>query len=69
MLYPSDVRSLVQAPVLTAFIPSLLQGEAFRISIHSWEKPEPSQAMGSLVGLEDAVLFEARVYIDGFLVA
>jgi hypothetical protein len=47
----------------------LLQGEAFRISIHSWERPKPSKTLESLMQLDDNVVFEARVYLDGALKA
>jgi hypothetical protein len=56
-------------PIVTSFIGSLLQGEAFRISIHSWERPKPSKALESLMQLDDNVVFEARVYLDGALKA
>jgi hypothetical protein len=60
---------VTQLPLLTSFVPSLFQNAPFRVSIHSWEKPKPSRMMESLVGPQDAILFEARVYIDGVLVA
>ncbi len=66
--YPFDTQSMTQLPVLTSFIPSLLQHEPFRVSIHNWEKPKSSRLMESLVGPEDAILFEGRVYVDGVLV-
>jgi hypothetical protein len=67
--FASDGPPISQLPVLTSFIPSLFQNAPFRVSIHSWEKPKPSRMMESLVGPHDAILFEARVYIDGVLVA
>ena len=48
---------------------SLMQGDDFRISIHSWERPKPSKALESLMQLDDQVVFEARVYLDGVLKA
>lgn len=44
-----------------------MQGNEFRISIHSWERPTPSKALESLIHLDDTVVFEARVYLDGAL--
>jgi hypothetical protein len=52
-------------PVLTSFIPSLLPDSAFRVSIHSWERPRPSRTMESLMQLDDSIAYEVRVYIDG----
>lgn len=52
-------------PVLTTYIPSLREHTAFRVSIHSWERPEPSQLMDDLMQPDDALLFMAQVYIDG----
>lgn len=56
-------------PVLTTFIPSITPGTPFRISIHSWEKPGPSRLMESFLQPDDALMFEARVFIDGECVA
>jgi hypothetical protein len=67
--FASEGPPVTQLPVLTSFVPSLFQNAPFRVSIHSWEKPKPSRMMESLVGPHDAILFEARVYIDGVLVA
>lgn len=62
-------RSLGQLPVLTCFVPSMQYGSPFRISIHSWEKPQPSRIMESLLHPEDCVLYEARIYTDNVCVA
>lgn len=56
-------------PVLTTFVASLRSGEAFRVSVHSWQRPTPSQTLLSYMGPDDTVMFEARVYIDGVFVA
>ncbi|KAI9043519.1 uncharacterized protein KD926_003289 [Aspergillus affinis] len=56
-------------PVLTTFIPSIAPNTAFRVSIHSWEKPRPTRLMDSLLQPEDALLFEIRIFIDGLCVA
>lgn len=52
-------------PVLTTYIPSLFENTAFRVSIHSWERPLPSRLMENLMQPDDALLFMAQVYIDG----
>ncbi|KAH0840882.1 hypothetical protein FOPE_06197 [Fonsecaea pedrosoi] len=67
--YPNNFESMTLVPILTSFIASLERGAAFRISIHSWDKPTPSHLLLSYKTPEEAILFEARVYIDGVLVA
>ena len=67
--YANDGKSTTLLPVLTSFVPSLLQDQVFRVSIHSWERPKPSGLIESLGRTSDAILFQARVYIDGILVA
>ncbi|OKL58415.1 hypothetical protein UA08_06217 [Talaromyces atroroseus] len=62
-------RSLGQLPVLTSFIPSLPAQSPFRISIHSWEKPQPSRILESLMHPDDCVLYEVRIYTDNVCVA
>jgi hypothetical protein len=56
-------------PTLTAFIPSLDNGTPFKISVHSWEAARPSRLLTSAKAAEEEALFEARIYIDGVLVA
>ncbi|PGH16950.1 hypothetical protein AJ80_05018 [Polytolypa hystricis UAMH7299] len=56
---------LGQTPVLTAFVPTLPRNSSFRVSIHSWEMPQPTRLMESLMQPDDSVLYEARVFIDG----
>ncbi|KAJ6151824.1 hypothetical protein N7470_006952 [Penicillium chermesinum] len=58
-----------QIPVLTAFVPSLEKDSAFRVSVHSWDKPRPSRFMERMMQPDDVLLFEARVFIDGTLTA
>lgn len=58
-----------QLPIVTTFIPSLQTNAAFRVSIHSWEKPRPSRMLESLLQPEDSVMFEARVFVDGHLMS
>lgn len=54
-----------QLPVLSTFIPRLPHDSPFQISVLSWETPRPSIQFETNMGPEDAVIFEARVYIDG----
>lgn len=56
-------------PILTSFVASLDRGSPFRVSIHCWEKPNPSNLLLSYKAPGEAVLFEAKVYIDGMLMA
>lgn len=56
-------------PVLTSFVSSLERGAEFRVSIHHWDKPQPSRLLFTYKTPDEAVLFESRVYIDGMLVA
>ncbi|KAJ5273901.1 hypothetical protein N7478_009026 [Penicillium angulare] len=58
-----------QVPVLTTFVPSMTKDSPFRVSIHSWDKPQPSRFIERLMLPEDMLMFEARVFIDGVLVA
>lgn len=62
-------RSLGQLPVLTSFIPSLPAQSPFRISIHSWEKPQPSPILESFMNSDHCVLYEVRIYMDNTCVA
>lgn len=52
-------------PLVATFIASLPEGSAFRLSLHSWARPEASQAARALMGPNDTVLYGVRVYIDG----
>jgi hypothetical protein len=67
--YISEGRPLTQLPVLTTFVGSLLHNAPFRVSIHSWEQPRASRMLDSLARSGDSVTFEARVYVDGVLMA
>ncbi|OCT44102.1 hypothetical protein CLCR_00592 [Cladophialophora carrionii] len=62
-------ESMTLVPILTSFVASLERGASFRISIHSWEKPKPSQLLLSYKAPDESALFESRVYLDGVLVA
>ncbi len=67
--YISEGRPLTQLPVLTTFVGSLVHNAPFRVSIHSWEQPKASRMLDSLARPGDSVTFEARVYVDGVMVA
>lgn len=55
---------------MTCFVPSLDAGTPFQISIHSWGgRPEVSQFTKTFTRHAELVQFEARVFIDGCLVA
>ncbi|KAK3689924.1 hypothetical protein B0T22DRAFT_182222 [Podospora appendiculata] len=56
-------------PVMTCFVPSLPAGTPFQISIHCWKNPEISQFTRTYSKHADLVKFEARIMIDGRLVA
>ncbi|KAK8088526.1 hypothetical protein PG997_003487 [Apiospora hydei] len=56
-------------PTLTCFIPGLALGTPFLISLHNWRKPEISQYTKSYSQHLKLVKWEARVTIDGRLVA
>ncbi|KAL4869664.1 hypothetical protein BDV12DRAFT_74229 [Aspergillus spectabilis] len=61
--------NLGQLPVLTTFIPSLPANSPFRVSIHSWEQPQASRLMESLLQPDDTSLFEVRIFVDSLCVA
>lgn len=67
--YISHQGNMSALPVLTTYIPGLLEGTPFRASIHSWDRPRPSRLMDSLMQSDDALLFQAQVYIDGVAVS
>ncbi|KAG9238660.1 hypothetical protein BJ875DRAFT_367344 [Amylocarpus encephaloides] len=52
-------------PTITSFVPALLAGSNFRISIHSWQNPEMSRYLQNLKKPTDNILFEARAFVDG----
>jgi len=56
-------------PVVTCFVPSLAAGTPFQISIHCWRNPEISQFTRNYSKHTELVKFEARVLLDGRLVA
>jgi hypothetical protein len=54
-------------PTVTSFVPGLGEGQTFRLSIHSWEAPEPSRFALNFTKDPSLIMFEARVFIDGQL--
>lgn len=62
-------NSVTHVPTLTCFVNSLDQGRPFRVSIHSWEKPRPSDLLQSFQPAPETIVFEAKLYIDGNLKA
>ncbi|KAH7134076.1 hypothetical protein EDB81DRAFT_902876 [Dactylonectria macrodidyma] len=56
-------------PTLCCWVPSLPAGTPFQISIHSWTMPTISQFTKTYSGYPESVKFEARLFIDGPLVA
>ncbi|KPM43143.1 hypothetical protein AK830_g3426 [Neonectria ditissima] len=56
-------------PTLYCFVPSLVAGTPFQISIHSWSTPAISQFTKSYTEFPGNVKFEARLFVDGHLVA
>lgn len=56
-------------PTVCCFIPSLPSGTPFQVSIHSWSSPIVSQFTRCYSKFGDSANFEARVFVDGQLVA
>ncbi|KAI0136159.1 hypothetical protein BJ170DRAFT_573493 [Xylariales sp. AK1849] len=57
-------------PTMTCFMPGLPTGTPFNISLHCWKNPEVSQSTTSFSPEHvDLVKFEARVFVDGRMVA
>lgn len=54
---------------MTCFIPALSSGTQFNISLHCWKTPEISQFTRNYSKHPELVKFEARVLVDGRLVA
>ena len=52
-------------PTVSCFIPSLLSGSAFRISLHSWTTPVASRATQAMAEQGNTVWFEGRILLDG----
>ena len=56
-------------PTVTCFIPSILPGSPFRVSLHSWSTPTVSRDTLAKSPQESTVGFEAKVLLDGVCVA
>ncbi|KAI0482538.1 hypothetical protein GGR56DRAFT_620364 [Xylariaceae sp. FL0804] len=56
-------------PTMTCFMPGLTPGTPFNISLHCWKTPEISQFTKNYSKHPELVKFEARVIVDGRLVA
>ena len=54
---------------MTCFVPSLPTRKHYFISIHSWHDPEVSQFTRSYSKHPELVQFEARIIVDGRLIA
>lgn len=65
----SHSRAAFGVPVMTCFVPGLQPGAPFHISIHSWGRPKPSQYTLNYSKHPDLATFEARIFIDGRMVA
>ncbi|KAH8815144.1 hypothetical protein F5884DRAFT_641437, partial [Xylogone sp. PMI_703] len=49
-------------PTMTCFTPSLPQGQPFAVSVHAWERPEPSL---TFPWEPKCIVWEIRIFIDG----
>ncbi|KAI0468772.1 hypothetical protein F4859DRAFT_490268 [Xylaria cf. heliscus] len=56
-------------PTMTCFMPGLSPGTPFNISLHSWKTPDVSQFTRNYSKHPELVKFEARVLVDGRLIA
>jgi hypothetical protein len=65
----SHTHGSLGLPIMTCFIPCLQAGMPFRISIHSWCRPGVSQFTRAYGRHVDLVKLEARILIDGRMVA
>jgi hypothetical protein len=61
-------NNVLLLPTVTSFIQALPPDEPFRVSVHSWENPEPSRYAHSVTKQPELVMFEARVLVDGRLI-
>ena len=64
-----NFESMTLVPTVTSFVASLERNNPFRVSIHSWKKPEASKLLQVYKTDDERVMFEARIYIDGTLQA
>lgn len=65
----AHTRGSFGLPTMTCFIPALSSGTQFNISLHCWKTPEISQFTRNYSKHPELVKFEARVLVDGRLVA
>lgn len=65
----SHNRGTFGLPVTTCFVPGLQPGAPFHISIHCWANPKVSQYTQSYSKHPELVKLEARILVDGRLVA
>ena len=56
-------------PTVSCFIPSILPGSPFRVSLHSWSTPTVSRETVARAPEESMIGFEAKVLLDGICVA
>ena len=56
-------------PTVSCFIPSILPGSPFRVSLHSWSAPSVSRETVARAPQESMVGFEAKVLLDGVCIA
>ncbi|KAK0666999.1 hypothetical protein QBC41DRAFT_324855 [Cercophora samala] len=65
----SHIHGSAGMPVMTCFVPSLPAGSPFQISLHCWRNPEISQFTRTYSKHIELVKYEARILLDGRLVA
>ncbi|KAH6615525.1 hypothetical protein B0J18DRAFT_282340 [Chaetomium sp. MPI-SDFR-AT-0129] len=65
----AHIHGAVGVPVMTCFVPGLPPGAGFQISMHCWRRPDLSQFSRAYSKHTDLIKFEARILIDGRLVA
>ncbi|EGX96183.1 hypothetical protein CCM_00838 [Cordyceps militaris CM01] len=65
----SHIHGSVGLPTVCCFVPSLLPGAPYKLSIHSWSTPPISQFTRSYGKFADRVVFEVRLFVDGRLVS
>lgn len=65
----SHNRGTFGLPVMTCFVPGLQPGAPFHISIHCWGNPKISQYTQSYSKHPELVKLEARILVDGQMVA
>ncbi|ROW00020.1 hypothetical protein VPNG_08359 [Cytospora leucostoma] len=65
----SHNRGTLGLPIMTCFVPGLQPGAPFHISIHCWGNPKLSQYTQSYSKHPELVKLEARILVDGRMVA